>query len=228
MRSSHILCKVHDLKTAVKDYQDLGFTVEWGDEPEKAINALIWFERGPFIELIDADAAQPPKAIAWLLGRFFPTGMIARFNHWQQMPEGWVELALETHGTDIQPEVKALKRRDFKISGPFTNKRRPPNGCLITTQTAFPHNMRLPILMGAYRPDPRPKSIFHANGAVGISCISFGYNPKDQRDWEQILDQNDPWLALESGRIGVGHVSLLGLREALPLEKTHGAVIVPG
>src|SRR5215510_8485974 len=48
---SHILIKVDDLPTAVADYERLGFTVTWGSEPTKTLNALIHFRAHAFLEL---------------------------------------------------------------------------------------------------------------------------------------------------------------------------------
>lgn len=227
MKSSHILCKVNDLAKAVSDYEKLGFTVQWGDTPEKAINALIWFEKGPFIELILAAAARPPALMDWVLSRFAPNGIIKRFNGWRDQPEGWCEIALETHDTDVAPKVKALCSLGMKIAGPYSNTRTPPGGTTIRTQTAFPHNTQLPILMGVYRPNPRPKRITHSNGATGVHTITVGIDDHNREAWAKLVDKNDPWLELVTGKIGVQSVSLNGLKNDLLQNLTHGAVIVP-
>lgn len=227
MKSSHILCKVHDLAQAVDDYETLGFTVQWGDAPDKAINALIWFEQGPFLELILAGEAGPPALMAWALKLFAPKGMIKRFNGWHDQPEGWCEIALETHDTDVEPEVKSLRAQGLKIAGPYTNTRTPPGGVTIQTQTAFPYEPQLPILMGVYRPNPRPARIIHANGATSVHTITVGIEDRHRAAWAKLLDQDDPWLKLDTGKVGVQSVSLNGLKDELPRELTHGAIIVP-
>lgn len=226
MKSSHILCKVNDLAKAVSDYEKLGFTVQWGDHPEKAINALIWFEKGPFIELILAAGARPPALIDWVLSHFSPKGMIKRFNGWRDQPEGWCEIALETHDTDVAPEVERLCLQDMKIAGPFSNTRTPPGGTTIRTQTAFPHNTQLPILMGVYRPNPRPKRIVHPNGATKVHTITVGIDDRNRESWAKLLDKDDPWLELVTGKIGVQSVSLKGLKSDLSQKLAHGAVII--
>jgi hypothetical protein len=227
MKSSHILCKVDDLNQAVRDYESLGFTVQWGNAPEKAINALIWFEQGPFIELILASKAGPPALMNWLLKTFAPNGMVKRFTGWRAQLEGWCEIALETHDTDVQPEVDSLRTEGMKIFGPVTNQRTPPGGETIHTQTAFPHNPRLPILMGVYQPNPRPRRIIHPNGATGVHTITVGVENELRAEWEKLLDRDDPWMKLTGGKPGVHSVSLTGLKEELPLALSHGAIILP-
>jgi len=226
-KSSHVLCKVDDLHQAVNDFEEMGFFVQWGGPPEKAANALIWFETGPFIELIDTNKAQPPAFMSWILRLFSPKGMMKRFDQWQNQKEGWCEIALETHDLDVKPFVRDLRHQGLKISGPFENKRTPPNETQITTQTAFPHNVQLPILMGAYRPQPRPTSISHPNGSVSIEKIVIGVHQDDQAQWEHLLDKNDAWTCLNNGAFGIQSVSLNGLRGPLNSSLTHGVVIFP-
>lgn len=52
MKVNHLLYKVDDLKESVDRYRKLGFTVEYGRK-EKPYNALIYFQEGPYIELIN-------------------------------------------------------------------------------------------------------------------------------------------------------------------------------
>ena len=48
---SHLIYKVKDLTDAVKKFNDLGFTVEYGDE--KKTNAVIYFSDRTYIEIRD-------------------------------------------------------------------------------------------------------------------------------------------------------------------------------
>jgi hypothetical protein len=228
MKSSHILCKVNDLAQAVDDYEKLGFTVQWGNPPEKAVNALIWFEQGPFIELLLARKVGFPASITWVLNRLVPNGIFKRLKNWNDRPEGWCDIVLETHDTDVKPEVESLRQQGMKIAGPITGKRNPPDvTTTIRTQTAIPHNPKLPLLMGVYRPNPRPARITHANGATSVHTITVGVEERYRADWAKVLDQDDPWMKLVDDNIGVQSVSLNGLKDNLPPELTHGAVILP-
>ncbi|MEM7016005.1 MAG: VOC family protein [Pseudomonadota bacterium] len=228
MRSSHILCKVNNLEQAIKNWSDLGFTVQVGDAPDKAINALIWFETGPFIELIDVKGAQPPTVFRWLMKMISPNGMVRRFENWQKAPEGWCEFSLETHEGSVRPLVDTFKKTGIKIFGPVTNKRTPPDSPMITTQTAFPHITALPILMGAYRPDPRPTEITHPNGATAVCNVTVGVPDEYRQQWSVVADEDDPWLTLVSGHPGVQSVTLAGLQREIDPKLANGAVIQAG
>ncbi|MEM9038150.1 MAG: VOC family protein [Actinomycetota bacterium] len=225
MRASHVLCVVDDLAAGVKAYEDAGFTVEWGDRVDAARNALIWFEEGPFLELI-VSGTGPPRPIWWLLSLVARNGMIRRFQGWERSEAGWCDLALECDG-DVKPVVESVGTAVGKIAGPFSSKRTPPSGRQITTQTAFPHDPRLPLMMGAYRPDPRPAQISHLNGATGIASISIDVPAACRSGWAALLDQDDPWIELvtSSGESGVREVSLHGLGSDLDPAAVCGAVI---
>jgi hypothetical protein len=81
--------------------------------------------------------------------------------------------------------------------------------------------------MGVYRPNPRPKRITHPNGATGVHAITVGIDDHNREAWAKLVDKNDPWLELVTGKIGVQSVSLNGLKNDLLQNLTHGAVIVP-
>ena len=51
LKLHHVVIKVDDLETAIKDFEKLEFTVTYEGEPESAQNALIFFHDGKFIEL---------------------------------------------------------------------------------------------------------------------------------------------------------------------------------
>ena len=68
LKCSHILCKVNNISNLFRDYEALGFSVEWGSAPERAHNALLWFKEGPFIEFL-----QMPKPVTYLS---LPLGLV--------------------------------------------------------------------------------------------------------------------------------------------------------
>ena len=51
MKLSHLLYKVDNLNDSVRFFRDKGFNVEYGSK-NKPKNALIYFSKGPYIELI--------------------------------------------------------------------------------------------------------------------------------------------------------------------------------
>ncbi|MEM7273210.1 MAG: VOC family protein [Actinomycetota bacterium] len=215
MKSSHILCKVDDLSAAIDAFRAAGFEVEWGNDPATAINALIWFESGPFLELIDAEGARPPVEVPW----------IDRFDRWRDQAPGWCDLALETD-SDATPETEAARAAGLEIAGPFANHRTPPGGVTVHIRTSFPHDQHLPFFMGAYQPNPRPSAVDHPNGAVAVTSISFGIDDGRRTELDHLVDADDPWLVPTSDGPGVRSVTIRGLREPIPADAVSGAVIL--
>lgn len=224
MYSSHILCKVDDLHAAVGAWTAAGFTVQLGDRPEKAANALIWFEDGPFIELIDPKVARPPALFSLAMKKILRAEWVHRFDRWANQADGWCELALETTGS-VKPELARIKAAGIGAFGPVTNKRKPVDSELIKTQTAFPNDLDLPILMGAYHPDPRPQTVQHSNGATGVREIQVQVPASARPFWDVLLDEREEWLSISTGpRYKVQWVVLNGLSVALSAEQLNHAV----
>lgn len=227
MYSSHVLCKVDDLRAAVTGWQDAGFTVQLGDTSDKAINALIWFQQGPFLELIHAKRARPPAMFGWVMRHVLRQRWVDRFDAWVDQDEGWCELALETEGS-IRPELERLRDHQIRCFGPVRNRRTPPDSVTITTQTAFPQLVALPILMGAYQPDPRPSPITHANGATGVRTIRVQVPEERLPLWEHLTDEREHWLRIEPGTAyRVEEVTLEGLRAPIEPARINGARLSP-
>ncbi|MEM7218866.1 MAG: VOC family protein [Pseudomonadota bacterium] len=214
LKSSHVLCKVKDLAASVDQWRHAGFTVQWGSDPNHAINAIVWFDKGPFIELIDVKGAQPPQAYRAQL----PAGMLARFDRWLAAPEGWCDLCLESDG-DITPHLPTLEAAGIEAVGPIVGHRTPPDGKAIRTQTCFPTDPALPFFMGAYVPDARPRRVSHPNGATSIAAIQLTAPNDRDRQYAALLGHSDPWLQRTQGEYGVHVVSVYGLRDPIPTEQ---------
>ncbi|MEM9743774.1 MAG: VOC family protein [Pseudomonadota bacterium] len=222
MLSSHVLCKVHDLHAAVDCWTRAGFVVQYGDAPERSLNALIWFEAGPFIELIVADRVRPPAVFRYAMQLIGRGRWLQRFERWRAQPEGWCDLALESEG-DIREPLKGFKAKGLRSFGPIPGQRTPPDGETVRTQTCFPMNPGIPFLMGAYRPDPRPSSVRHPNGATAVQSIRVSVAPEDRAELAIPLADDDPWLVLEDGDYVVQEVVLEGLARDLAPEEVSGA-----
>lgn len=222
LKSSHVLCKTLDLAQSVAHWRSAGFDVQWGAEPATAINALIWFESGPFIELIDVAGAQPPPQYRAQL----PPGMLARFDRWQTAPEGWCDLCLEADD-DITPHLERFKAQDIEAVGPIVGNRTPPDGATIRTQTCFPHDPALPFFMGAYVPDARPAHVSHANGATSIAAIDLTAPNDRAQKYATLLGEGDPWLRRRTGEYGVHAISVHGLNQAVATQLQGHAVLRP-
>ncbi len=170
MKLSHILYKVDDLHQAVKDFQEMGFTVEYGAKPDKAFNALIWFEQGPFIELF---YAEPHRIINFIVKILGLKGIVSRFKLFQYSNYGWTDYSLENDRIELQEEALQLKKLGYKFSK-IPGFRTNIHGTKLKWKLLFPVDTTFPFFMSAYRPNPRPKIIKHPNGAKEVKQVIWG------------------------------------------------------
>ncbi len=175
MKLSHILYKVKDLHKAVKDFEDMGFTVTYGTKKEKAFNALIWFEEGPFIEVFTVSDSKFLIFLAKLIGK---KAVAKRFEHLYHSDYGWVEYSLENDRYDLDRENNKLKEMGYKYST-LNASRKNLKGIKLKWKLSIPLDVGFPFLMSAYKPNPRPKQITHKNGAIGVRELTWGVEPKN-------------------------------------------------
>jgi len=71
----HLQYKVKNLAQAMEAFKQLGFEIERGGEKSK--NAFIWFNEGPYIELIEMNRTLMPFAyiFRWIYGRAMKSAM---------------------------------------------------------------------------------------------------------------------------------------------------------
>jgi Glyoxalase-like domain len=223
LRCSHVLCKVDDVRAAVADFQDLGFTVEWGSAPERAHNALIWFEQGPFIELFEL----PRRAslLRWPLSAVFGRAAGERLIRWASGGEGWRDLALEIDDTELAATRSELRSAGVNLSRVIKGRRTRPDGQRLRYQFLTPRPARLPFVVSAYDPPQRPAQVRHPNGALGIARVRFGVCEADRPAFDALIGR-DRWLSPEPAeRTGVLAVELDGLAAELDAARLHGTVL---
>ena len=111
LQLSHVLYRTKDLHLAVSRLRNAGFSVEYGTRPEKAYNALIWFENGVFIEICH-NSGLPPyiKGLMKLLGY---QSVLDRMNKWEICEEGWCEWSLETTEDNLDGQKKLFRRENI-------------------------------------------------------------------------------------------------------------------
>ncbi len=220
---SHVLCKVADIRLAVRDFEDLGFTVEWGSAPERAHNALIWFPEGPFIELF-----QLPPAFAllkWPLSAAHGVAAGERLARWARPGEGWRDVALETAETELAATRAGLRAAGVPVSRVMKGTRTRPDAQLVRYQFIAPRPTQLPFVVSSYDPPQRPAQITHRNGARGITTVRFGVSEADRRTFDALIGA-DAWLATEDAlQTGVIAVEIAGLEGELDPARLHGAVL---
>ncbi len=194
MRLSHVLYKVKDLHQAVKDFEDMGFTVRYGKKKEKATNALIWFEDGRFIELFTINESAKP--ILRFLKLFGKKAAAKRFLYYANADYGWVDYAIENDRYDLEKEKVKLKALGCKYSN-FKGLRTNINGLKLKWLMVVPDDLGLPFLMTDYNPSPRPETINHPNGATSISTFVWGASEENIKIIRQFT--SDEKLILEQG-----------------------------
>lgn len=226
LRCSHVLCKVDDVRTVVRDYEDLGFTVEWGSAPERAHNALLWFEEGPFIEFFQLPSAF--RLVKWPMSAVYGTAAGERLARWARPGEGWRDLALETDDTELGAAHRSLRSSGVPVSRVMKGRRTRPDGVPVRYQFLTARPARLPFVVSAYDPPQRPAAVHHPNGARRITRVRLGVADADRAAFDALAAHLEPGgpLAVEpAAQTGVVAVELAGLTGLLDTAKLHGAVL---
>lgn len=194
MKLSHILIKVNDLDSAVKQWQDKGFTVEYGSA-KNPYNALIYFKKGAYIELFKFNGL--PKLLKPILRLFGKGKLVDKMNYWQNHPEGFLSVMLENYEDNLDNEIAILKKHGIK--GMMLNKSRiDTQGRKLNFKVLFTYNQTLPDIMTYFNIDPKPKTDdIHPNGIKGIKSISIGINPNHHQLLQDLCD--DPTLTPFTG-----------------------------
>lgn len=236
LKCSHILCKVNNISDVVGDYEAEGFSIQWGSSPERALNALLWFEKGPFIEFF-----QIPKPLTFLippLGLIYGRAAGKRWAYWSKCSEGWCDVAMEpeertseaSHGPgadrirDLEAVKSAVNQAGISTSRMIHGRRTRPDGLKVKYSLFAPEPIGLPFVVSAYDPPQRPERIEHPNGASGVEWVKMGV-ADDRLHSFQFLAKEDKWLkAVSSPRTGVLEVCLSGLTKTLDPSRLHGAV----
>ncbi|OLT16993.1 hypothetical protein BJF78_13615 [Pseudonocardia sp. CNS-139] len=212
MRCSHLLHRVDDLHDAVTRFTEAGFTVVHGRRAERSANALIWFETGPFLELVVVPRPTPP--VLWTAQVYGGRALRARVERWADRGRHWVDLAVETDDANLAAERRRLRSAGVPVSRALSIGRRTPDGVRLRWQVMAPADPRLPFAMSAYRPPARPSRVVHANGATGVAAVHVGVPGAARAAWDAIVDGDDPWIRAEDGD-GIRLVELAGLRAPL-------------
>ena len=226
LRCSHVLCKVDDVRSVVRDYEELGFTVAYGSAPERAHNALLWFEEGPFIEFFQLPSAF--RLVKWPMAAVNGRAAGDRLARWARPGEGWRDLALETDDTELAPVHGALTAGGVRVSRVMKGRRTRPDGDLVRYQFLATHPARLPFVVSAYDPPQRPTTVRHPNGARRITRVRLGLAERDRAAFDTLAAHVEPHgpLTVEAAPdTGVLAVEVDGLTGPLDPARLHGAVL---
>lgn len=237
LRCSHIVCKVDDLSKTVEDYRALGFNIHWGSEPERAHNALLWFETGPFIEFY-----QPPKLLKYLVPLISIVGgrpMGKRFRSYLGMTAGWCDIAFEpdshdeTRVDENNGNYLGLKRvrTVFKESGIATSRiikgsRVRPDQKKVKFSAFIPDVTGWPFVMSGYDFPQRPATVDHPNGAKEVVSFTVGVLEKDLPRFNALYGGEALLKPRAADTPGITRVEISGPEIEFDPARLHGANIV--
>lgn len=196
MKLGHILYKVDDLDSAVRDFRRKGFNVEYGKK-KNPYNALVYFSEGPYLELFHYCGM--PKAIKRILRFFGSKYLIDRLDIWDQSREGLIGVALESDKFDLIREQRILNKANV---GYFKGRsgRTDTKGRKLRFQGVMPDNMEIPFFGTKFNINTRPeKGFIHPNGIRCIKNISFGTKKEFIPVIQQLTDDNGLKLFIGEG-----------------------------
>lgn len=225
LRCSHVICRVEDIHALVRDYQDLGFTMEWGAAPDRAHNAFVRFADGPFLEFYEL--APRARMLRWPLGLAYGFAAGDRIARWALPGEGCRDVAVETDATRLAATRAALRAAGVATSRVIKGRRTRPDGQQVRYEFLATRPGGLPFVVSAYDPPQRPERIVHPNGARRIGRVRLDVTAADRPVLERLVG-GDPHLELTSAATTVVRgVTLDGLAGELDAAKLHGAVLTP-
>lgn len=199
MKVNHLLYKVDNLKESVDYYRNLGFTVEYGRK-EKPYNALIYFQEGPYIELINnMNMPWYIRIFLRLIGKKrFMQGMINQENE----SEGFIRICFECEKSELE-KICSLYRKYRKNIMKIKVKRVDTKGRKLQCQTIFPEEEKIPFVRTPFENNYKIENASHPNGAKRIISVEYGINDDDQNLLHEM--NNDKILKLKQGT-GISHV----------------------
>lgn len=158
----HIVIAVPALEAAIETYRALGFTVvEGGRHPVGSHNALIAFEDGAYIELL-AFYEDSPEHIWWDL--------------LHERGGGLIDFCMATD--DIDADYQAFRQQGVEMDDLVELGRQRPDGyelLWINNKVYGKYQGLIPFIIEDKTPRHArvPKETDHANGVIGIHCLSL-------------------------------------------------------
>lgn len=170
-RPSHYLIHVANLHDAVSDFEQSGFCVIWGSQPDKAHNAFIYFDSGDFVELYTPLKTGLVGNVQTLVIRTLArlrSPLFMRAHSWLTRWK-FADLCLECDGS-LAMAAAAAGQRGISTTKPRQFKRTRLDGVVTCWDLCVPLNPELPFMIGPYTP---PRTIgsaerAHANGVRRI------------------------------------------------------------
>lgn len=184
----HVLIKVGNLTEAVTDFRRMGFTTYYGSSPEnKAYNAMVYFEDGTFIELVDTNRFPLlfRKLLQWKMLK--PLGfMLNRVTDYVLAENGPIDYCV--HSSNIASDHKDLgvyfHLTKIRQMNRMNHLRKKVSWSLFSTSKKV-----IPFVISDYTPEKLPKSnaICHDNDACGIGELNLSIDSNTFKDATYLL-----------------------------------------
>jgi len=172
MKLDHVLIRVDNLEDAVKDFENCGFRVYYGNSKPNCHHAMIYFRDGSFVELIDQ--SKFPSFFRFLAR----TGVLDCFGillqkvaHYANSEELFLDFALLSNNIDLFHEES--KNRASKLT---KMERKNALGDLLKWKLfAFKKYLWLPFVMSEYEPKrfPEENAVLHRVEVSGIEQMDI-------------------------------------------------------
>ncbi len=191
MNLDHLVILVRELKSAVEDYEELGFTVTPGGEHADGLtrNALIPFSDGTYLELVAFTDPQDTRDNVWGWRAFAVSG------------GGLIDHCL-TSG-ELSRDVRRLREAGLSVDGPDEGGRRLPDGSEIRWSSARvrQRGRSLPFLIEDLTPKDKrvPDAVHHPNGASGIARLRISASDSDIDAYASLIATPEPDGTLRIG-----------------------------
>ena len=175
-RLDHILIYVTNLQEAVADFNAMGFVVNYGTKPEKAYNAMVFFDDESFIELVDTSKI---PVFVRLLAK---TGILSFFNPFYNRIGNYslssgTFLDFACYSAAILNDFYRI-RKNFGVSKILSLSRVNTLGEKLSWQLFAPKTSTLPFIMSDYFPYKYADKALtkHFNNTKGIAEIEIEFS----------------------------------------------------
>lgn len=224
---SHIQVKVKNIKQAIDDYGNLGFTVERGGQNSR--NAFIWFKEGAFIELLEMHKTDKP--FGFIFGLIYGKAMKKRWDKWCIDKEGMIDFAMEpsdkkrkdiNYFSVIRNELKELNLNPSKIIS-WKRKNIRQETIRFSYITILPKD--LPFMVSEYDIPQKPREVYHENGAESICSIDVRCKKEDYKYFNSITKYDNSIRLNIGDKFEILNIEIKGLKENLLKDLLHKAII---
>lgn len=233
----HIVLVVGELPTAIRQFNQMGFTVCPGGTHAGGLthNALVSFADGSYLELL-ATTRRFKQNLLILLGR---TGLLPLFTTRDNAIHRRFKVGLAAGlglsdyclmSSDLDLALSAIQSRGLKLDGPLSGGRLRPDGHQINWRTAVPQLVDLPFLIEDLTPRAERVPVTphdgHVNKTIGIAGITIGVRRLEESTAhyqaligcapEMISQFPLPGIQNNEFSLGATHISLIQPGSVMP------------